>query len=362
MIQSTPWSVDLALSLAGVVGFAVAWAWLVTRGVNWRPPVSVAISSVLVLTAIAAYYTIALDGSGLGLFMYVGVLVAFLARPRPAAIGIGGVAAGAAVAGWVAGAELSGLGEFVAMLVTIGVSSVFTRSLIQANIKLRAARAEIARLAVNEERLRFARDLHDLLGHSLSAIALKTELARRLVSDDPSRAENEIAETEAMVRQALREVREAVAGYRQPTLDEQLDGAREILAAAGIGYLREGSPGALPPGVESVLAWSVREGITNVVRHSRATSCTVRFTRAADAVTVELVDDGTGCNRDSPPVSAGPISSGLRGLAERVALRGGALATEAPREGGFRLRVTLPLSRNEERATTEGTRDGVIAR
>ncbi len=140
------------------------------------------------------------------------------------------------------------------------------------------ARRELARLAVAEERLRVARDLHDLLGHTLSMIALKSELARRLVAQHPKRAAQEIAEVESVARQTLREVREAVAGYQQPTLQSELEGARQLLEAAGIPYQAKETVLTLPGALDATLAWVVREGITNVVRHSRARRCPLALT------------------------------------------------------------------------------------
>jgi two-component system sensor histidine kinase DesK len=215
---------------------------------------------------------------------------------------------------------------------------------------LRAARQEIARLAAAEavaaERLRFARDLHDLLGHSLSAITLKGEVARRLVRDDPDRAERELGDALAAAREALREVREAVSGYRQPTLAAELRGAREILTAAGIACTCEGDAGPLPPAAAAVLTWAVREGVTNVVRHSRARHCAIRLARAGGAASVEIADDGAGV---VPPAgAAGPGGHGLRGLAERAAQQGGAVEAGPGARGGFRLLVTVPAG--EDRA------------
>ena len=137
--------------------------------------------------------------------------------------------------------------------------------------KLNQTRAELARMAVADERLRISRDLHDLLGHSLSLIALKSELAGRTIESDPQRAAREIAEVEAVARRSLADVRQAVTGYRQPSLAAELAAARRMLASAGIDC-RVDAPGTydLPPEVDALLAWTVREAATNVVRHSGA--------------------------------------------------------------------------------------------
>src|SRR5262249_38244164 len=155
------------------------------------------------------------------------------------------------------------LGNALLLMVFVGVTVISsTRALaatVAANRALRVAREELARLAVAEERLRFARDLHDLLGHTLSLIALKSELAGRLARPGPERGAAEIADGEAAARAALGEVREAVAGYRRPTLAGELGAARELLAAAGIALAQGGDPGELPFDVEAALAWAVRE-------------------------------------------------------------------------------------------------------
>jgi len=219
--------------------------------------------------------------------------------------------------------------------------------------QLRIAREQLSRTAaVNEERLRIARDLHDLLGHNLSLIALKSELARRLVGVAPDRAAAEISDIEQVARQALQEVREAVASYRQPTLASELHGAREMLAVAGIAYHYEGAEdvtGALPAAVESALAWAVREGVTNVIRHSHARHCTIRLARNEETIRVEVIDDGIGTAvpavDESVVVGAvGGGGNGLRGLAERVAALGGYCEAGAVEGGGFRVMVTEPLT------------------
>jgi two-component system, NarL family, sensor histidine kinase DesK len=221
--------------------------------------------------------------------------------------------------------------------------------------KLNETRAELARTAVAEERLRISRDLHDLLGHSLSLIALKSELAGRMIESDPQRAAREIAELEAVARRSLAEVRQAVTGYRQPSLAAELAAARRMLAAAGIDC-RVDAPGSydLPPEVDALLAWTVREGSTNIVRHSGARHAGITVTVTGASASAELTDDGAGppAGRGAPaagdgnePVAAtGPAGSGLAGLAERAGRLGGTLLAGAGARGGFRVRVTVPLT------------------
>jgi two-component system sensor histidine kinase DesK len=224
-----------------------------------------------------------------------------------------------------------------------GLSMLGIGFLLETNLQLRQAREEVGRLAVADERLRFARDLHDLLGHSLSVIVLKSELAGRLSDADPARAAHEIRDVERVARDALREVREAVAGYRQLGLGEELESARATLGAAGIEARLQSPAGGLPTPVDSTLAWAVREGITNVIRHSRARRVEVRVERSDDRVELELLDDGVGCDGCDD-------GNGLRGLRERVAARDGTLVAGPRPDGGFRLAVSVPLQDAPRRA------------
>ncbi len=218
--------------------------------------------------------------------------------------------------------------------------------------RLHVQRGELARLAVAEERLRVARDLHDLLGQTLSLLAVKSELARRLCTSDPTRAAEEMDAVERIARQTLREVRAAVAGYRQPTLQSELGAARELLEAAEIDSQIEQTAGALPPKIDGALAWTVREGVTNVVRHSRhARHCHIRVERVGASVRAAVTNDGyQRRERESGPGrDPGPGGSGLAGLEERVRQLGGTLVTgpldlsDPYTSPGFHLQVTLPL-------------------
>ncbi|HXM58794.1 MAG TPA: sensor histidine kinase [Candidatus Dormibacteraeota bacterium] len=217
-----------------------------------------------------------------------------------------------------------------------GIGMIGTSRLIQAVVVERQAREEVGRLAVAEERLRFARDLHELLGHSLSVVILKSELAARLNADAPERAVQEMRDVERVAREALREVREAVAGYRQLGLSQQLESVRATLDAAGIEARLQSTAGALPTPVDSTLAWALREGVTNILRHSRAGHVEARVTRAEERAELELLDDGIGCDDCGD-------GNGLRGLRERVAARNGRLEAGPRPEGGFRLAVSLPV-------------------
>lgn len=211
---------------------------------------------------------------------------------------------------------------------------------------LKVAEGQLAAAAVNEERLRFSRDLHDLLGHSLSTIVVKTELARRLVDVNPGRAVQETYDIERLAREALSDVRETVSGYRSLSLAQELDGAREALAAGGVTCTVTPADRALPARVEAILASGVREGVTNVLRHARATSCDIVLAASADAATLEVVDNGVGAEAATDLVAApgDAPGSGLAGLSERLAAAGGSLISGSGPDGGFRLRAEIPVA------------------
>src|SRR5215218_2456564 len=343
--------VELLAFLASIVAFVAVFLWLMLR--YPFPYVELAsqelrirIGLLLVLAALALYVEL-VYGSGVPYrFMYVVIAAAVTLPTREAAWAVVAVTAVAGAvyavqAGWEAATTSWG---GIVPFPLIGIGMITVSRLVVTVRELQAARREIAQLAaaeaVAEERLRFARDLHDLLGHSLSSITLKSELAGRMLTDTPERAEAEVRDIEGMARKALREVREAVAGYRQPTLGGELDDARQMLKAAGIAYRIEQEAGELPNATDTVLAWAVREGVTNVVRHSRAQHCVIRLMRDGEEVRAEITDDGIGFPPEHEATTGG---SGLSGLAERVAASGGDFAAKPMPEGGLRLRVSLPL-------------------
>ncbi|WP_165960559.1 sensor histidine kinase [Actinocrispum wychmicini] len=250
------------------------------------------------------------------------------------------LAAIGAVIGLIAWVQHSDAAVVVWVALTSVVVGFFTsqaRDQIDIFSELQDSRRERARLAVAEERDRIARDLHDLVGHSLSVIAVKTELARRLVAADPERAENELADIDTVVRRALSEVRQAVTNYRQPTLAGELASARRAAASAGIDC-RVQAPESwnLPMPVDGALAWTVREGVTNVLRHSRAANCRIQLSIVDSSAELRIADDGAGPDE---PDSRG---NGLVGLAERVQALGGSMSSGAGPNGGFVVHVQVP--------------------
>jgi len=201
--------------------------------------------------------------------------------------------------------------------------------IIRGNQALTTARAEVSRLAAENERIRIARDLHDILGHSLTTITVKAGLARRLGSTDPARAVEQITEVEELSRQALADVRAAVSTYRDVTLVGELARGRELLRASGIAADLPTATDVTDPARSELLGWAVREGLTNVVRHAHASTCTVRLSPDS----VEITDDGVGT-----PSSAG---NGLLGLRERVTAAGGSMDAGPLEPSGWRLLVLL---------------------
>ncbi|MCW2942539.1 MAG: sensor histidine kinase [Actinomycetia bacterium] len=221
----------------------------------------------------------------------------------------------------------------------LGLTMMGSRNLLTLIAELRRAREDLAWLAVTEERLRIARDLHDLLGHTLSAISLKSQVARRLVHTDPGASAGQLADIEQVAQRALVEVREAVSGYREHSLSGELDSAHSLLAAAGIELTVHVIGPPVPAAAGELLAWVVREATTNVLRHSRASSCEVTVRCGPGDILLEFVDDG-----DGPIEGDGPGGHGLAGLAERMAELGGTLETGPAPEKGFRVTGRLPAT------------------
>jgi two-component system, NarL family, sensor histidine kinase DesK len=323
-------------AIAGTAVFVAIYVWLVLISFAEQPPLlPFVLVAILVLDAGALTLV---DRPGWAfLFTYCAACMVLVAPPSMTFAAVLGCSA-AAVGGSVLGGATSTAVGAGATTLGVGLLMVLMRDLRTRNLELMEARAELADVAVAAERERFARDLHDLLGHTLSVVALKAELAGRLLPDQPEQAAVEMGEVETVARQALREVRQAVSGYHQPTLDGELAGARMALSTAGIEADVERAAVTFAPEVEAVLAWAVREGATNVIRHSHARRCTLRISAHLGSAAVEVVDDGPG------GLAGGGGGHGLAGLAERAqALRGDVEAGPAA-AGGFRLAVSVPVT------------------
>jgi len=231
----------------------------------------------------------------------------------------------------------------------IGGGNTFFAERNRMNRKLRKANEEIEHLAKLAERERIARDLHDVLGHTLSVITLKSELAGKLMERDPERAAKEIGEVEEISRQALSEVRDAIRGYRAKGLAAELAQAKTTLETAGLAVQCDAATTLQLPAIqlsaiqESVLSLAVREAVTNVVRHAQAQTCRLRLEQVNGSCRLEIEDDGRG--------SDGGEGNGLRGMRERVEMLGGTLQRET--RAGTRLTITLPLKEAKEKDVKE---------
>ncbi|WP_339129072.1 sensor histidine kinase [Streptomyces sp. f51] len=278
-------------------------------------------------------------GSWLYFFPLLGLATGAVVRgPWLGRIGLGLTALAAAVSAVRAGWDAVNVayGTFLSTMVTAAILS-----LSEAVRELRAAREELARRAVEKERMRFSRDLHDLLGHTLSVIVVKSEAARRLAPRDLDAALVQVTDIESVGRQALTEIREAVTGYREGSLATELDGARSALSAARVEPVVRQSGPPLVPQTEALLGWVLREAVTNVVRHSDATRCEITVDGTVDLVRLTVSDNGTGASPAEPEPGVG--GTGLKGLTERLATAGGSLRAGRTPRGGFEVRAELPV-------------------
>jgi two-component system sensor histidine kinase DesK len=265
--------------------------------------------------------------------IYAAAMAANGFPPRRAAL----VLAGQVVVGTAVAAAL-GMPAWYYMMAAV-ISALIGAVTIQAaakdagNAKLRLAQAEVERLAKLAERERIARDLHDVIGHTLSLVVLKTELAQKLISRDTARAIAEMADVERIAREGLAEVRQAITGYRSAGLAAELEHVREALVAAGIQPTIEAGAVPLPPAQETALSLALREATTNVIRHAAATSCHIRFYAQDSSVLMEVSDNGRGGDA--------PFGNGLTGMRERIQALGGVLKRES--DHGTRLLIKLPI-------------------
>ena len=327
---------DNSSGVAAVVGYAIVGAFAVcymfaipTAWTNNKRRYWALYLTCAALTVAEAFFA---GNSAFTFNIYLAVLtVVALGRYGVPVIGVLSVVAlfGSKITGSGSGG-MDGSNALAVILVALAMYGFF--GIIRSNLALAAARAEVARLAAENERSRIARDLHDLLGHSLTTITVKAGLARRLTEKgDAVRAADEIAAVEELGRRTLGQVRAAVSGYRDVTLAGELASAREVLRSAGIEAELPGAIDVVDADAAEVFGWVVREGITNVVRHSRASRCTV----TVGPRWIEITDDGRGGIAGS--------GNGLTGLRERLDAAGGSIVASASLRG-FRLRAELPAT------------------
>ncbi|MFI6782060.1 sensor histidine kinase [Micromonospora sp. NPDC050276] len=333
--QPEPWRRILgvlALVVFGV-GYVLLFQWARKLRQSLLPiPTGRARAGLALLLAVGLASIPGTGGDWLAILVYVAAAAVFLLPRWEALVTVllcaaTPVLASSLVPGWEAEKGI----VFAVLLASFAMFGF--SQLAQRNSELRAAQQEIGRLAVAEERSRAARDLHDILGHSLTVVAIKAELAGRLIEVDRERAAVEIAEVEALARAALADVRQTVGAYREVSLAAELAGARSALAAAGIAADLPAEVPDLPEEWDRLFGWAVREGVTNVVRHSGARCCVIRV----HPDRVEISDDGRG---PSIPDANGHGLVGLRERAQRL----DAVVTVGgrPEGGGFLLRVHAP--------------------
>ena len=330
-----PSAANLAVVFA-FVSWAVVWAWLWQRAIGRGT--AGAIVGLVGLTVILTMFTL-ISPSPDNSFLVFAFMVSGIVFPlRRAAWVFLALVALQVVLSIVRLAPTPTTLNLLINSVLVGGVAAAARLFWASYEQLIHAREQLAHLAVTEERLRFARDLHDLLGQNLAVLVLKSELVAKQLPDDADESlRAEVRDIASVSRKSLNDVREAVAGYRRPTLQAEISSARTALRAAGIGLRVEDSVGTLPQEQDGVLAWCLREAVTNVVKHSNASECAVHLSRAEGSVELDVSDDGRGA-------SAPNGGSGLDGLRERVQLVGGRVAIDADGGAGWRVHVTLPSS------------------
>jgi len=344
----------LVLGGVALVGFAASYTWLMwphpaSQGARLRARSRISFLLFVALSVLVLVFSVLDNPAWLWLLIGVSAIAGLLLPLRSAFAAVVlftlfPLFLMLKIHGGFAGVDLWWLIALMLLVRGLGLDMIGVARMGSAIRELQSARRELARLAVIEERERLSRDLHDLLGQTLSMITLKSELARHLVKEDPERCAQELAEIERVSRQTLREVRKTVAGYRQPTLANELDGARQLLEAARVECVVEQTTGGLPPDLDTILAWTVREGVTNAIRHSRTQRCLIRLTRNQGMVEAVVLNDGE--RQEDQRDKRTSQGLGLSGLRERVA------ALEGTMEAGplvlsgktyFRLWVAFPL-------------------
>ncbi len=331
--QRDTWHGQVGLLSTVVFGGTYLAIWVRLRAgraqLSMRPPLRVALAWLSALVLLGMVMVLSLGEIGTTAVVYVAVASVMLLAARAFLAVVLALAVAVALAGWLVPGWGSALGlAFSTMAASIAVFGI--RSMMNRNIELIQAHETNAALAADNERNRLARDLHDILGHSLTVITVKAELANRLLDTDPERARAEVADLERLSRDALVDVRRAVAGYRELTLPGELARARTALAAAGIVADVPNSTEEVASDLRELFAWTVREGVTNVVRHSQAGSCQIVLTPRS----VEVIDDGRG-------PSGTATGHGLLGLRERAGAAGATVVTR-PLDPGFALQVLAP--------------------
>jgi two-component system, NarL family, sensor histidine kinase DesK len=331
------------LGWTGLLAFGAVYLVLVLMPREAGAPEKKHLVCLVAIFVLAVAFSFIYRDEWLALFVYVSVACGAVLPFRRARLAVPGTTGVMIITSLLSHSSSTAI--YIALPTLLGgAAMVGVQAMVRTMAELREARETVAHLAASDERLRLARDLHDLLGHSMSLITLKSELAGRMLPDHPEAAAQQVADIEQVSRQALKDVREAVTGYRRPTLDVELAGVRITLGTAQIEAqfiaLEPATRPGLGPDEESALAWTLREAVTNVVRHSRATTCEIALDQVLDDdgrfVSLQITDNGVG------PARSGR-GNGLTGLHERLEATGGRLESgPGPRGKGFRLRALVP--------------------
>jgi two-component system sensor histidine kinase DesK len=358
-----------ATAIAVTVAFCVVFIIVVTQ---WDERPALARWNLWALFALAAAFNLMFRGPNVGggvVWIYVSSAVGWAVPDRKWAVrAVFGVAACYLFIGWLGHDDISDMLITLIPVVFVGITMSGFRVQMKLMWELRQAREDVAKHAASEERLRLARDMHDLTGQSLSMITLKSELAARLLErlpegPDRDRVADEIQQVAAVSRQTLHDIREALSGYRRPTLAVEIITARSALESAGIAPHDDSEltllSGTFDPDAEAALAWCLREAVTNVIRHSGAENCFIRLIRHDETQTLSLQvrDDGRGCpggnasgeaadpagEAGSPAEIPAGTGTGLHGMSERLCAVGGGLELR-PGAQGFCLVATVPVA------------------
>jgi two-component system sensor histidine kinase DesK len=335
---------QIVVVVTSLVVFAVSYLWAVGHG---------QCASRLVRSLMIAWLSLFPIGLSFILGPTMLTFFTYMVAPAlfflPAYVGFA-LGLGAAISVVVATALVTGTAEWDSAMILVVLTLAmfaFTR-LFRTVHELRAAQGKMAKLAVAEERSRLARDLHDVLGHSLTTITVKAGLARRVLesSTDRQRAIDEVHDVEMLARQAMTDVRATVSGYRTASLPAELVGARAALSAAGIAADLPRAVDNVTSGLQETFAYVLREGVTNVIRHSGGRRCQIEVHSGDGRVSVTVGDDGSGAAATSgedatPPALSG--GHGLKGLRERLAAEGGTLEAGPRPGGGFCLTAAVPV-------------------
>jgi two-component system sensor histidine kinase DesK len=320
-----------ALDWLTAIGGTIVFLGLYFRGYWVRGRDIIPIIAALLLLGLVLYPHNAAAGA---FFIYAAAFASRLDHDRAAIATIAGIELLVGIEAFLSQKPFFAVVWVVVFVALVGAINVHFEGVGRSQAKLRLAHDEIEHLAKVAERERIARDLHDLLGHTLSVIILKSELASKLAERDPERAREEIRDVERISRDALTQVRAAVRGYRSGGLQAEIESARDALDAANVTLECDLGQLPLPPAHEAVIALAIREAVTNIVRHAHATRCRIALTPHNGSYAVTIADNGRG--------GEATFGNGLNGMRERIETLGGTLSRDG--SNGTAVTITMPLA------------------